>query len=92
MTLTNCSLLMYSISLSTFSPRLFESSTSYILKHMSWQQTVEKNQKHRTFLIFKYYDAFFFLQPVYSFYILKEEIGILFKKHGSFNVLGYKTP
>ena len=60
MTLTNCSLLMYSISLSTFSPRLFESSTSYILKHMSWQQTVEKNQKHRTFLIFKYYDAFFF--------------------------------
>lgn len=91
MTLTNCSLLMYSISLSTFSPCLFESSTSYILKHMSWQQTVEKNQKHRTFLIFKYYDAFF-LQPIYSFYILKDEIGILFKKHGSFNGLGYKTP
>lgn len=36
MILTSCLFLMTSVSLSIFSPCLFDSSTSYILKHRSW--------------------------------------------------------
>lgn len=45
MILTNCLFLIHSVNLSIFSPCLFDSSTSYRLKHKSWKQTVEKTRK-----------------------------------------------
>lgn len=41
---------MTSVSLSILSPCLFDNSTSYILKYISWQHTGQ-NKKNRTFLI-----------------------------------------
>lgn len=82
---------MYSVSLSIFSPCLFDSSTSYILKHISWQQTMEKIRKTEHFLFSNTITLFY--TKFFIWYVKKmKELEILLKKHLIFNGLCYKTP